>query len=263
MTTGQTNPGQGPQPTWDAQTYDTHFHFIWEYGSDLLDLLAPQPGERILDLGCGTGHLTRAIADRGAHVVGIDSDPAMVAQARANFPDLTFAVGDATRLATDRPFDAVFSNAVLHWVSDADGAAASIRSALRPGGRLVAELGGRGNVAAIVDAVADATAAAGYTPVRTSWYFPSIGEYATVLERHRLEPVWMALIDRPTPLDGGADGLRLWLTMFGDRLLATVPADARAAVIRDAEDRLRPRLFREGTWHADYRRLRLVALARP
>lgn len=258
MTTRQTDP----EPIWDARGYDAHFAFIWEYGSDLIDLLAPQPGERILDLGCGTGHLTRAIADRGAHVTGIDRDPAMIAQARANYPDLPFKVGDATHLAIDRPYDAVFSNAVLHWVHDAEGAAASIRRALQPGGRLVAEFGGRGNVKVIVDAVADAVEAAGHTPVRTPWYFPSIGEYAVVLERHGLEPIWMALIDRPTPLDGGADGLRLWLSMFGDRLLAGVPADARDAVIRAVEERLRSDHYRDGTWYADYRRLRLIAIAR-
>ncbi|ACZ40754.1 class I SAM-dependent methyltransferase [Sphaerobacter thermophilus] len=258
MTTRQTNP----EPTWDARGYDAHFAFIWEYGSDLIDLLAPQPGERILDLGCGTGHLTRAIADHGAHVTSIDRDPAMIAHARANYPDLPFEVGDAAHLAPEHPFDAVFSNAVLHWISDAEGAAASIRRALRPGGRLVAEFGGRGNVKVIVDAVADAVEAAGHTPVRTPWYFPSIGEYAVVLERHGLEPIWMALIDRPTPLDGGADGLRLWLTMFGDRLLAGVPADARDAVIRAVEERLRSDHYRDGTWYADYRRLRLIAIAR-
>lgn len=262
MTTGLTDQAQGDGPGWDAAAYDAHCAFVWAYGSDLIDLLAPRPGERILDLGCGTGHLTRAIAERGADVVGIDRDASMIAHARQQYPALTFQVADAREFQTDQPFDAVFSNAVLHWIHDADAAAAALRRALRPGGRLVAEFGGRRNVAAIVAAVADVVAAAGYAAVRDPWYFPSIGEYAAVLERHRLEPVWMALLDRPTALDGGEDGLRRWLTVFGGRLLATVPEAARGAVIRAAEDRLRPRCFRDGTWYADYRRLRLVAIAR-
>lgn len=250
------------RPTWDAALYDGRFTFVWEYGGGLLDLLDPQPGERILDLGCGTGHLTRAIADHGAEAVGVDLSAEMIEQARRHYPDLSFAVADATHLTTDVPFDAVFSNAVLHWVSDPAAAIASIAAVLRVGGRLVAEFGGRGNVDTLVQATTDAIRAAGHDPGPNPWYFPSIGEYATLLEQHGLEPVQMALIDRPTKLDGGPEGLRLWLTMFAGSFFNGLAEADREAIIRDIEHRLRPVCFQDGHWYADYRRLRLVALRR-
>ncbi|HET9016530.1 MAG TPA: methyltransferase domain-containing protein, partial [Thermomicrobiaceae bacterium] len=201
---------------WDARRYDEGFAFIWERGADLLGLLAPRPGERVVDLGCGTGHLTRAIADAGADVLGIDASPEMVAQARRNYPDLRFAVGDARDLRLDAPVDAVFSNAVLHWVPEPERVAASLSRALVPGGRLVLEMGARGNVGAIVAAVEAALAAHGHRPRPgdNPWYFPSVGEEASVLERHGLETRLALLFDRPTLLEGGEDGLRRWLEMF-------------------------------------------------
>ena len=136
---------------WNAGLYDDKFSFIWEYGSNLIDLLDPQPGERILDLGCGTGHLTHVIAQRGGDVVGTDHSAEMIEQARVNYPEIRFAVEDASNFSVDEPFDAIFSNAVLHWVRDAEGAVDSMSAALKPGGRLVAEFGGKGNVRQIVD----------------------------------------------------------------------------------------------------------------
>jgi len=254
--------GQAGRDGWNARLYDDAFTFIWERGADLLELLAPRAGERIVDLGCGTGHLTRAIAASGADVLGIDASPEMVDQARRNYPDLRFAVGDARDLRLDAPVDAVFSNAVLHWVPEPDRVAASLGRALVPGGRLVLEMGGRGNVAAIVAAVEAALAARAYParPQDNPWYFPSVGAYATILERHGLETRLALLFDRPTPLDGGEDGLRRWLEMFAGSFLVRVPPDQHGAIVEDVARRLRPGLFRDGIWVADYRRLRLVAV---
>ena len=254
--------GNAGRANWNAGLYDDSFSFIWEYGSNLIDLLDPKPGKRILDLGCGTGHLTRAIADRGAEVTGIDHSSAMIEQARANYPDIQFEVADATGFSFDEPFDAVFSNAVLHWVRDAEGAARSISRALKPGGRLIAEFGGRGNVSQIVEATLTVLREAGYPSRegRNPWYFPSIGEYAGLLEGQGLEPTSALLFDRPTLLDGGEGGLALWLEMFGDSFFAGIPAADRQRIVAGIEDRLRPVLFRDGAWHADYRRLRVVAL---
>jgi SAM-dependent methyltransferase len=225
---------------WDPGRYEGSHSFVWEYGADLLTLLAPQPGERVLDFGCGTGHLTARIAECGADVVGIDSSPAMLAQARQNFPNLKFQLADGQRYRADAPFDAVFSNAALHWMPDADRVAGSIASALRPGGRLVLEMGARGNIA-ILNAALES---------EVFNYYPSIGEYASVLERHGLEVLNAVIFDRPTLLEGGDRGLRDWIATFR-------PDNRRPLEAVEAE--LRPKLFRDGGWVADYRRLRMMA----
>ena len=204
-----TNDEATTQDSWNAGLYDNKFSFIWEYGSSLIDLLDPKPGEYVLDIGCGTGHLTHAIAERGARVIGNDFSAAMIEQARANYPDLRFEVADASDFELDEPVDAIFSNAVFHWVRDQEGAAACILRALKPGGRFVAEFGGKGNVGQIIAATISAMHDAGYANAaeRTPWYYPSIAQHATLLERHGLETISAILFDRPTLLDGGEAGL--------------------------------------------------------
>src|ERR1035441_5817280 len=145
-----------PMSTWDPALYQDKHAFVWQYGRDLIGLLAPRSGERILDVGCGPGQLTAQIAAAGAEVTGIDSSPAMIAEARKNYPELRFELTDAGRMAYDRQFHAVFSNAALHWVRDAEAAAAGMARALEPGGRLVVELGGKGNVQQLRDAISRA-----------------------------------------------------------------------------------------------------------
>lgn len=245
---------------WDADLYDAKHGFVTEHGRGLLDLLSPQPGERVLDLGCGTGDLAAAIAGRGATVVGLDASADMLTTAQEKYPDISFVQGDAAHFTLRDPFDAVFSNAALHWVPEADAAVRSIARVLRPGGRFVAEFGGRGNIRSIVDAVRRAAREVVGHDIRHRWYFPSVGEYAGLLERHGLEVRFAALFDRPTPLADSDRGLRTWLTMFWADLLSEVPADRRDAVIARAEDLARPALFRDGSWIADYRRLRVVAV---
>jgi trans-aconitate 2-methyltransferase len=256
-----TNDEATTHDSWNAGLYDNNFSFIWEYGSNLIDLLDPQPGESVLDIGCGTGHLTRAIADRGARVIGTDYSAAMIEQARANYPDFRFEVADASDFSLDEPVDAIFSNAVFHWVRDQEGAAACIQRALKPGGRLVAEFGGKGNVGKVIEATISAMQDAGYSTgaERNPWYYPSIAEHATLLERHGLETTSAVLFDRPTLLDGGEAGLSLWLEMFGDSFFANTPSDTRQEIVAAIEQRLRPDLFHDGSWYADYRRLRIVA----
>jgi trans-aconitate methyltransferase len=248
------------EQTWDAGLYDAKHAFVTEQGRGLIDLLDARPGERVLDLGCGTGDLAAAVAARGAAVVGLDASSEMLAAARAKHPHLEFVPGDAADFRFAEPFDAVLSNAALHWVPDAEGAARSVAAALERGGRFVAEFGGRGNIRAVIDGVRRAAAEVAGLDVRHRWYFPSVGEYAGLMERHGLEVRWAALFDRPTPLADGDRGLRTWLTMFWADLLAAVPADRRDAVIGRAEELARPALFRDGTWVADYRRLRVVAV---
>ncbi len=200
---------------WDTGRYQARHSYVFAYGEELIELLEPQAGEKILDLGCGSGQLTAKIADSGAKAIGMDRSPEMIAEARRNFPAVKFEIGDATSFVLDSPVDAVFSNAVLHWVKDADGAVRSIARALRNGGRLVVELGGKGNTQTVIDAVRDVAG-----PVETPWYYPSVGEYASVLERHGFEIAFAALFDRPTRVEG-EDGLEDWLAMFASAIVPT------------------------------------------
>ncbi len=255
----------GDRTRWNPDDYDSGYDYVYEYGTDVVDLLGPQPGERVLDLGCGTGHLTaeiaRAVGDDGS-VLGIDRSAEMVARAREAHPGPAFVRADARAFAAVEPFDAVFSNAALHWIPDQDAVATRVADLLRPGGRFVAELGGSGNVRRIVDTVTDACARRGYE-VDYPWYFPTVGEHATLLERHGFEVTYARLFDRPTELEGGEEGLREWLGMFGDSLLAPLSDEEQEAVVATVEDRLRPVLYDAdtATWTADYRRLRFVASA--
>ncbi|WP_135303909.1 methyltransferase domain-containing protein [Haloarcula amylovorans] len=247
---------------WNPDDYDDGHGFVTEYGRDVLRLLDPQPGERILDVGCGTGHLTAAIADSGADVVGIDATSAMIAKARETYPDLVFEQADAREYDPNSEFDAVFSNAALHWTpgTDHDDILSMAADTLSEGGRFVAELGGDGNVQRIVDALEAELDERG-EDVSHPWYFPSIGEYAPRLEDHGFEVTFARLFDRPTELEGGADGLRNWLEMFGDDFFAGLSETERDDALDDIEDRLREDLFdpETETWTADYRRLRFVA----
>lgn len=248
-------------PKWDAELYDARHSFVWQRGADLLDLLAPQPGERILDVGCGTGHLTARIAAAGARVTGLDSSPEMIAQARASYPELAFQVADARDFSFDEPFDAVFSNAALHWIRPPEPVIRSIAAALRPSGRFVAELGGRGNVAGLIRGFLEAREAM-QLPLDKNflpWFFPGVAEYTTLLEREGLEVTFAHLFDRLTPLDDGPAGLANWIRMFGAPFTGDLSPDQQKEFLRQAAAILRLDLFRDGRWHADYRRLRILA----
>ncbi|HVB99124.1 MAG TPA: class I SAM-dependent methyltransferase [Candidatus Dormibacteraeota bacterium] len=252
------------QARWSPTLYNAKHSFVWERGADLLPLLAAQAGERILDVGCGTGHLTARIAAAGARVTGIDRSPEMIQEARKSYPDLEFAVADATDFHFDEPFDAVFSNAALHWVREPERVAECIRSALKTGGRFVAEMGGKGNAAKLAAALRRARASLGF-PVPEGgapWYFPSLGEYAALLEAHGLEVTFASLFDRPTPLDEGEAGLGNWIRMFSWAFTNGLSAEEQTELIRRVEAPLRGEFFRNGVWHVDYRRLRVVAWKR-
>jgi trans-aconitate methyltransferase len=247
---------------WDSSLYDDRHSFVWKAGAELLDLLDPKAGERILDVGCGTGHLTAQIAARGAEVVGLDASVSMVAQARQNFPKLKFQLADARDFRVDTPFDAVFSNAALHWVREPERAIESMALALKPGGRLVIEMGGQGNIAQIMAASEAVLREAGYQ-ARHLWYFPSIGEYASLLEKQGFGVALAHNFARETKLEHPERGMREWLEMFGGAYFGDVPVAEREALVRKIEARLKPVLWRDGAWYADYRRLRVVGYLMP
>lgn len=242
---------------WNADLYQSSHSFVAAYGQSVVALLAPQPGEVILDVGCGTGELTHDISTAGASVVGIDASPSMIDAAHGRYPHLDFRVEDAAALPFESHFDAVFSNAALHWVRDAGAAATGMARALKPGGRLVVEFGGHGNIARLEGAFGQALAEIAGTTYRSPWYFPTIGAYAALLEAAGLEVRAAWLIDRPTPL-AGAEGLRQWYTMFRPDDVAALVPDVRERVFTAVEAALSD-MRRDGVWVADYRRLRILA----
>jgi SAM-dependent methyltransferase len=231
------------QNDWDVERYEAGHEYVWKLGKGVLDWLEPKTGESILDLGCGSGQLTSEIGAMGVAVTGVDSAPSMVAQARINYPDLTFQLADARDLPFANQFDAVFSNAVLHWVRPPEQAVSAIAKALKPGGRFVCEFGGKGNVASIM------SACAGLTP---DWYYPSIGEYASILEACGFEVRQALLFDRPTLLDPGEGAMEDWLRMFVKAL--------DSAALHEAVEKLRPTQYQNGQWTVDYRRIRVKAV---
>lgn len=242
---------------WDARGYQHHAGFVAELGRPVVDLLAPVAGERILDLGCGDGALTAELAGLGCVVTGYDASPDLVAAARARGLDVVEGDGHALPFAS--AFDAVFSNAALHWMTRPDEVIAGVARALVPGGRFVGEFGGIGNVAAITTAlraalIEDGIDALGIEP----WFFPSPTDYARRLERQGFLVEAMALIPRPTPLPTGMEG---WLATFAAPFLRHAPAERHAALTARATALLRPALRdADGNWRADYVRLRFKAV---
>ena len=252
-----------PDNIWNSALYDAKHAFVFGYGEELVEILAPERGERVLDVGCGTGHLTKKIAESGALVIGLDSSPEMIAAARSNYPDIEFRLADAANFKFDESFDAVFSNAALHWVKRAEGAVRCTSEALTQFGRFVVEFGGYGNVKLVTSAFESSVREATGAEVQAVNYYPGIAEYSTLLERYGLEVQSALLFDRPTRLEGGESGLRGWIDMFRGSLLAGVPAGDRERVLAATEAKAREKLFRDGSWWADYRRLRIVAVKKP
>ena len=248
--------------TWNSELYQSSHAFVWEFGRDLLAMLGPKPHERILDVGCGTGQLTAEIAKSGAEVIGLDQSREMIAAAKANYPELHFQVADVAAVDFDNEFDAVFSNAALHWVRNQQGAINAISRALKPGGRLVFEMGGRGNIQQVWKAAVQALAEMGVlNPEKLSpWFYPSIGEYAPMLEERGFTVTFAVLFDRPTPLEGGEHGLREWLEMFGMFASDVLQPGQRDELMSRVETLARPALFHDGVWTVDYKRLRMIAV---
>jgi SAM-dependent methyltransferase len=243
---------------WKSVTYQRHAHFVPALGQAVLDLLAPKAGERILDLGCGDGVLTAKIAATGASVYGVDGSADMIAAARARGIDARLM--DGMNLQLNREFDAVFSNAALHWMkTDPDAVIRGVERALKPGGRFVAEMGGHGCVAAITLALVVALERRGIVDAASGipWYFPTADDYRGRLERVGFVVDYIELIPRPTPLPTDMAG---WIATFGEVLLSLLPAKERTAARDEAVALLRPVLCDErGRWTADYIRLRFAA----
>jgi SAM-dependent methyltransferase len=243
--------------SWDPERYARHARFVSDLGQPVVDLLAPQPGERVLDLGCGDGALTAELAALGCHVVGIDASAAQVAGARRRGVDAR--VMDAEHLTFVNAFDAAFSNAALHWVKcRPDAPIEGVHRALVPGGRFVAELGGAGCVATIEAALLAALTRRGIDGQAVHpWYFPTAEEYGERLRKGGFSVEFIALFPRPTPLPGDVGD---WLQNFAESFMAPLPIAERPAFVAEVREALRPRLCDgDGRWTADYVRLRFKA----
>ncbi|BDD07703.1 SAM-dependent methyltransferase [Fulvitalea axinellae] len=246
---------------WETSLYNNKHAFVYRFGAGLVDLLAPKPGERILDLGCGSGQLTDMIARHGATAIGADKSPEMVADACARYPELDFHVKDASDFLFEEPFDAVFSNATLHWVPEAGQAVRCMAKNLKPGGRIVLEFGGKGNVKTILDALAVELTAKGYgkNAQNAVFYFPSISEYSSLLEANGFEVNMATLYDRPTELANPETGVIDWLDMFADSFATGIDADEWLEIRKATQNRTLPKFLKEGKLYADYRRIRVLA----
>jgi trans-aconitate methyltransferase len=243
---------------WTSDAYRTNAAYVPALGAAVFELLNPQIGERILDIGCGEGALTQKIAAAGATVVGVDASADMVAAAAAR--GLDARVIDAERLPFAQEFDAVFSNAALHWVRDHDAMLDGVHRALKPGGRFVAEFGGHGNIAAIQVAIRSVLAHRGWK-TNVHRYYATPAEYTARLEAHGFGVRSIDLIPRPTPLP---TGMRGWLETFERATLDGLAPDQRESFLQEVEDLLREEVCDSyGNWTAHYVRLRFLATAIP
>ena len=246
---------------WQAEEYDNQLAFVSEYGKDLISWLRPTEGESILDLGCGTGDLTHEISRSGAEVSGMDASPDMLQQARRKFPELKFWEADGQQFETEQLYDAVYSNAALHWMRNPRKVVDCVWHALKPGGRFVVEFGGQGNVQIIVQALEDVLNR--HTNINASernpWYFPTIGQYSSILEERGFVVRQAYHYDRPTKLADGDRGIIDWLTHFGGDYFRGFSLEQIEEWCMEISQIVSPKLNKNGVIYADYKRLRMLA----
>lgn len=244
---------------WDTKNYIDNFSFVHEYGEDVLALIDAEPGSLVVDLGCGSGALTKKLAERGYEVLGADASADMVAAAKAAYPELNFVCADAVTFEPERRADVIFSNAVMHWIDrDKQGEAAKhIYDALVPGGKFVCEFGGSGCARSVHETLAELFAERGLT-YKNPFYFPTIGEYTPILEAAGFTVRYAVLFDRPT-VQKTEDGLANWIRMFDKVPFEGLAPELAEKIIAEAAEKLRPVLYRDGKWIVDYVRIRLKA----
>ncbi len=247
---------------WNSKLYNNKHAFVYEYGEDLIKILDPKKNERILDLGCGSGQLTAKIGVLAKQVIGIDKSPEMIADAKSTYPKIEFQVADASSFKFIKKMDAIFSNAALHWVTDFENAIRCMHANLNEKGRIVLEFGGKGNVQIIVNELRNALKKRGYKKQSALqlWYFPSIGAYATQLEKVGFTVLMAQHFDRPTELADEDFGIIDWLSMFAESFFENVSKEDKIAIMQEVQENIKPNCFKNGKWFADYKRIRIVAV---
>lgn len=245
---------------WDAEKYSADFSFVHEYGNDVMSLVDTENVSTVLDLGCGNGKLTSLFAEKGLSVIGMDGSEEMLKIAEKNYPDIKFICSDATDFALKAPVDAVFSNAVFHWIDESRqlDMMKCVYQALNSRGQFVFEMGGVGNNQLIHSALKNAFEEKGY-PYRIPFYFPSIGQYSSLLEKAGFQVEYAVLFERPTALQGDS-GMLDWIKMFVQNPFQGIETADRDAILKKAVELLYLDLYQNGVWYADYVRLRMKAI---
>ncbi len=248
------------QNNWDSNFYQDKHSFVTKYGDDIIKLLAPKSGENILDLGCGNGKLSAKIAEYGTTVYGIDFASEMIDKASNSFPNLQFLQHDAEKpFPFEVKFDAIFSNAALHWMTNPEIVIKNMASSLKKGGRLVFEMGGKGNIQNIIKSIEIIAKNYNLAELPIYNYFPSLSEYAGLLEKNGFRVIVARHFDRPTPLDG-QDGLKNWIKMFRNSVLEKIAPNEQDEFLNQIEQQAKHDLYQNGIWVADYVRLRMIAI---
>ena len=239
---------------WNPETYDRDARFVANLGQPLLELLAPKNGEIVMDLGCGDGALTEKVAQL-VTVVGTD---ASFAQARAaKDRDLSIVVVDGHDLCFKPQFDAVFTNAALHWMQRPERVVQEVWHCLKTGGRFVGEFGAKGNVETVRSALHEALRRRGIDPLGLDpWYFPSPEDFSILLVNSSFTIGYVEIIQRPTQLPGE---LLDWLKIFAQPFTNAVGRDHRQGFLDEVCQRSDAFRDVEGRWSIDYVRLRFAA----
>lgn len=242
---------------WDEENYTENFQFVHKYGESLLSLVTARPGSFVVDLGCGNGALTQKLAEK-YEVLGIDASPDMLAKAKELHPNIDFMRADACDFSLERKADAIFSNAVFHWIENQDKLVENIAANLKNGGELVFEFGGKGCADTVHKALFQAFDKYGYE-YRLDFNFRSIGEFAPILEKHGFRVELARLYDRLTA-QAGENGLQNWIEMFVTTTFDGVAEKDKDNIIKDTVEICRPSLYKDGIWYVDYVRLLMRAV---
>jgi ubiquinone/menaquinone biosynthesis C-methylase UbiE len=247
---------------WKTELYDNKLGYVSELGKGVVELLNHQKGEKILDLGCGTGDLAYEISKTGANETGMDLSREMIGKAREKYPEIHFFIGNAENFQFEESFDAVFSNAALHWMKNAKQVLKCVWNVLNKGGRFVAEFGGQGNVETVIKAISEVLYEDyGIDASRLNpWFFPSIAEYSTLLEQQGFRVTYALHFDRPTKMEDGENGLNHWLTGLADDFFKGFSEKERNRVFEKIAAKAKKELFHDGSWYLDYKRLRIMAI---
>lgn len=243
---------------WNSKLYDSKHDFVAEYGKGLLEFIPNDKNQKILDLGCGTGTLTKEIANSCQYVLGIDGSKEMIEQAKITYPELEFEVGDALKMSYEGQWDVVFSNAVFHWILDHDQLLSNIKSSLRGSGQLICEFGGYGNIGTIENGFKNVLNSIGYD-YTSKFNFSTTEKFALLLEKNDFIADELYIYDRPTVLKDGEKGLYNWAKQFFASDLANFDKNEQEKILLELEKQVRNELWDGSNWIADYKRLRAIA----